>query len=115
MKKVMTTAALAAFLTPAIAMGQNNSDGSMMGPSGRGSDYRTSSGDNALVPSDCTAGDPRPACQEAALPSERRPQTGDRFYDNLPNGGSDAKSTNPEISGGPVTNELSPTAGSGSY
>lgn len=110
MKKVMTAVALVAFLTPAIGMAQSNSDGSMMGPSVRGSDYNTSSGDN-----DCTAGDPRPGCQQAALPSERRSQMGDGFYNNLPNGGSDAKSTNPEISGGPTTDSLSPTAGSGTY
>jgi hypothetical protein len=99
MKKVLSAVALVAFLTPAMAMAQSNSDASSMGPSGRTTAYSTSSGDTG---------------QQATLPSARRSPTYSGFY-NLPDGGSDAKSTNPAISGGPVTDALSPSAGSGTY
>ena len=110
MKKVLPALALAAILSPAIAMAQSSNGG--MAPYGGPSRYQTMSGNN---PGTCMSGDTSPACQQqAALPSGHSAPTYDGFY-NLPNGGSDAKSTNAEISGGPTTDALSPSAGSGNY
>lgn len=103
MRKLMTALALAAFLSPGLAMAQSAGSG-MSGSSGTSSGGSSSSsgmsGGANNAPSDCTPNDTRPACQQAQLPSTTQsPNSTDQGRSNVQTQNPNQENANPPATG----------------